>query len=78
MEDKRGDPCGYWFRDIVVPLDMGIKDTKDCVVFKKTDNIHFFLCSVEKYRAFYAIKMIIRKMWSTCHRIANELSANGG
>jgi len=42
---------------------MKIKDPKSCVIFKKTGDIHYYVCSVENYRAFYAIRMAIRKMW---------------
>jgi hypothetical protein len=63
MPDKRGDPCGIWFKDIVIPDPMNVKDTKDCVIFKKNGELYYYVCADEKYRSFYAIRMIIRKIW---------------
>jgi len=47
MPDKGGEPCGIWYKNIMIPKAMNIKDSNQCMAFKRLPDIMVHVCSIE-------------------------------
>jgi len=66
MPDKAGEACGIWYKSLVIPNALNIKDPNQCLLFKKVPDTMVNICSTQSYRKFYAIRMIMKKYEAGC------------
>lgn len=66
MPDNSGEPCGVWFKDIVVVPELAVDDVNECMIFKAAPEDWTTICSAETERKFFAIKMIAKKFERNC------------
>lgn len=66
LPDKKGDACGMWYENIVVPEALEIKDTNCCFIWKKVPSNMVHLCSVEAKRCAYFGRILLKKLHHGC------------
>ena len=69
---KKGNNCAFWYKNLNIPNSLEVNDPNCCFTFNLKNGNPIYICSNEKFRCVYPMKIILKKMYSGCN-IANKM-----